>query len=191
MKRFFRLALLSCSAALLSGCAGLFVAGAATTVTIVTDDRSTSEIWSDNNIEFEVAGLGNKQPFRGQARVVANAYRGEVVLMGQASTQELSNEFEQQTTTVKGVNVVHNQLRIKQPISLTRQSEDSWITTKIKSSLIANSELKDIKIKVITEDGEVFLFGVVTPEVADKATEIARNTSGVKQVIKAFQYPSE
>ncbi len=189
MKRLLSFSLILITSALLSGCAGLFVAGAATTVTIVTDDRSTSEIWSDNNVEFEVAGLGNKPPFRGQSRVVANSFRGTVVLMGQASTQELSNEFEKQANTVKGVNIVHNQIRVKKPISLTTQSKDSWITTKVKSSLIADKALTDIKVKVITEDGEVFLFGYVTPEVADKASDIARNISGVKQVIKAFQYP--
>lgn len=41
---------------------------------------------------------------------------------------------------------------------------------------------------MITEDGDVFLFGYVTPEQGERATEIARNISGVKQVIKGFQY---
>lgn len=54
----------------LSGCAGLFIAGAATTANIVTDTRTTKQIWQDNNIEFEVAAIGNKQPFKGQARVL-------------------------------------------------------------------------------------------------------------------------
>ncbi|CAH8242325.1 hypothetical protein VAEKB19_650001 [Vibrio aestuarianus] len=41
---------------------------------------------------------------------------------------------------------------------------------------------------MITEDREVFLLGYVSAEHAELATEIARNISGVKQVIKAFQY---
>lgn len=57
-----RLLILSGLLVTLSGCAGLFIAGAATTANIVIDPRSTQEIWQDNNVELEVAGLANKEP---------------------------------------------------------------------------------------------------------------------------------
>lgn len=175
----------------MSGCAGLFIAGAATTANIVTDTRTTKEIWQDNNIEFEVAAIGNKAPFKGKARVVASSYNGTVVLMGQAPTRELINEFERRARAVSGVKNIHNQIRQKEPLSVTQISNDSWITTKVKSALLTDSELNGIKVKVITEDSDVFLFGYVTPQQSDRATEIARNISGVKQVIKGFQYGDE
>ncbi len=171
-----------------TGCAGLFVAGAATTVNIVTDTRTTKEIWNDSNIEFEVAGLTNKAPYKGAVRVTASSYKGIVVLMGQASNEQLLNEFEQQARKVSGVTQIHNQVRIKQPLSLGEISHDSWITTKVKSSLVTDNELSGTKITVITEDREVFLLGYVSRAHADKAAEVARNISGVKQVVKAFQY---
>ncbi|MFA0724917.1 BON domain-containing protein, partial [Vibrio sp. 10N.222.49.E5] len=80
----------------LSGCAGIFIAGAATTANLVTDTRTTKEIWNDNNIEFEVAAITNKQPFRGNVRVTASSYRGSVVLMGQAMTDSERRAFENQ-----------------------------------------------------------------------------------------------
>ena len=172
----------------LSGCAGLFIAGAATTANIVTDTRTTKEIWQDNNIEFEIAALGNKAPFKGQVRVVASSYNGTVVLMGQAPTQALVNDLESKARGVEGVKNVHNQIKLKKPLSVTEISNDSWITTKVKSALLTDSELNGVKVKVITEDSEVFLFGYVTAEQANRATDIARNISGVKQVIKGFQY---
>ncbi|WP_440889760.1 BON domain-containing protein [Vibrio sp. WZ-1] len=172
----------------LSGCAGLFIAGAATTANIVTDTRTTKEIWQDNNIEFEIAALGNKAPFKGQVRVVASSYNGTVVLMGQAPTQALVNDLEAKARDVEGVKNVHNQIKLKKPLSVTEISNDSWITTKVKSALLTDSELNGVKVKVITEDSEVFLFGYVTTEQANRATDIARNISGVKQVIKGFQY---
>ncbi|MET2954058.1 BON domain-containing protein [Vibrio harveyi] len=175
----------------MSGCAGLFIAGAATTANIVTDTRTTKEIWQDNNIEFEVAAIGNKAPFKGKARVVASSYNGTVVLMGQAPTRELINEFERRARAMSGVKNIHNQIKQKEPLSVTQISNDSWITTKVKSALLTDSELNGIKVKVITEDSDVFLFGYVTPQQSDRATEIARNISGVKQVIKGFQYGDE
>lgn len=170
----------------LSGCAGLFVAGAATTASIVIDPRTTQEIWDDNGIEFEIAGVGNKAPFRGNARITASSYNGTVVLMGQANTEQLKREIENRAREIKGVKEVHNQLRVKAPLSVGEISHDSWITTKVKSALIANSELSGTKIKVITEDKEVFLLGYVSQQHAELAIDIARNTSGVKQVIRAF-----
>lgn len=175
----------------MSGCAGLFIAGAATTANLVTDTRTTKEIWQDNNIEFEVAAIGNKAPFKGKARVVASSYNGTVVLMGQAPTQELINEFESKAREVNGVKNIHNQIKQKEPLSVTQISNDSWITTKVKSALLTDSELNGVKVKVITEDSDVFLFGYVTPEQSERATEITRNISGVKQVIKGFQYGDE
>lgn len=175
----------------ITGCAGLLVAGAATTASIVIDPRTTQEIWNDNNIEFEITGLGNKAPFRGNARVTASSYNGTVILLGQANTPQLSEQFEQQARKVKGVKTIHNQLKIKEPLSISEISNDSWITTKVKSALLANAELNGVKIKVITEDKEVYLLGYVSEQHANIATDIARNTSGVKQVVKAFQVGNE
>ncbi|AQM18849.1 BON domain-containing protein [Vibrio anguillarum] len=171
-----------------SGCAGVILAGAATTASLVTDPRTTQEIWNDNNIEFEVAGIANKAPFNGKTRITASSYQGIVVLMGQAENSGLLNEFENKARKTKGVKTIHNQVRIKAPLSIGEISNDSWITTKVKSALLANSELNTIKIKVITENREVFLLGYVSAEQANLASDIARNISGVKQVIKAFQY---
>ena len=108
--------------------------------------------------------------------------------MGQAENSGLLNEFENKARETKGVKTIHNQVRIKAPLSIGEISNDSWITTKVKSALLANSELNTIKIKVITENREVFLLGYVSAEQANLASDIARNISGVKQVIKAFQY---
>jgi osmotically-inducible protein OsmY len=173
---------------MLSGCAGLFIAGAASTANVVLDNRSTEIIWIDTNIEFEVSGLMNKPPYRGKARIVANSYRGIVVLMGQASSPELLASFEQDLHKIKDVKTIHNQVRIRNPLDVADISKDSWITTKVKSTLLTNEKLNGVKIKVITEDKEVFLLGYVSHQNGDIAAEAVRNISGVKQIIKAFQY---
>ncbi|MEZ8113898.1 BON domain-containing protein [Vibrio splendidus] len=189
--RLFKLISVSLLTLSLSGCAGIFIAGAATTANLVTDTRTTKQIWNDNNIEFEVAAITNKQPYRGNVRITASSYRGSVVLMGQATTDSERRAFENQAKEVLGVESIHNQVRVKEPLTISAISNDSWITTKVKSALLANADLNGIKVKVITEDSEVFLLGLVSREHADIATEVARNVSGVKQVIRAFEYGEE
>ena len=189
--RLFKLISVSLLTLSLSGCAGIFIAGAATTANLVTDTRTTKQIWNDNNIEFEVAAITNKQPYRGNVRITASSYRGSVILMGQATTDSERRAFESQAKEVAGVESMHNQVRVKEPLTISAISNDSWITTKVKSALLANADLNGIKVKVITEDSEVFLLGLVSREHADIATEVARNVSGVKQVIRAFEYGEE
>ena len=94
-----------CLSSLATGCAGLFVAGAATTASIVIDPRTTQEIWNDNNIEFEVAGIGNKAPyFAVNARVTASSYDGTVILWGKLIQTALKRDLNQQARKIKGVN---------------------------------------------------------------------------------------
>ncbi|MGF1722171.1 BON domain-containing protein [Vibrio kyushuensis] len=171
----------------LTGCAGLSSPGS-TQDSVIADSRTTKDKWNDSNIEFEVAGLGNKSPFRGEVRITASSYNGTVVLIGQAKTQNQLDSFIEQAQKIKGVDTIHNQIRIKEPLSVTAMSSDGWITTKVKSALLTKSELSGVTVKVITEDKEVFLLGYVSQEHADIATEVARNISGVKQVVRAFQY---
>lgn len=187
MKTVYHFAIIL-SALLLNGCAGLFIAGATTGVNVATDPRITQEIVKDNNIALEIVGLGNKAQFDKVLRVSANSDRGIVVLIGQATTQQLSDDFEKEVSKLNGVKKIHNQIRIKPPIGIAQSSQDSWITTRVKSSLLADTKLNGIKVKVITEDGEVFLMGYISRENADIAADLARNVPNVKQVIKAFQY---
>ncbi|MUK65960.1 BON domain-containing protein [Aliivibrio fischeri] len=186
--KLVKLSALLLSAVLLQGCAGLFIAGAATTASVVTDNRTVKEQLSDKNLSLEATGLANKAPYQYNMRVSAVAYDGKVLLMGQAKDAQMNQEFEKKIKDMKGVNTVYNQIRVRPLLTFTQINNDSWITTKVKSSLLAKSELNGIKISVFTEAQEVFLVGFVTEEQGNIAADVARNIKGVKGVIKAFEY---
>ncbi|NGN98202.1 BON domain-containing protein [Grimontia sp. S25] len=152
------------------------------------DTRTAKTEWQDTKLGMEVAGIVNKAPFKGDTRVNAVSYDGKLLLIGQAKTEDLKNGILTKVRELEGVETVYDQIRIKAPLSVGDVSKDTWITTKVKSALIGSKKLRNVNIKVITEDSEVFLLGYVTREQANEATEIARNLSGVKQVIKGFQY---
>ena len=60
---------------------------------------------------------------------------------------------------------------------------DAWITTKIKSKLLAEHFLSGLEIKVSTHDGVVQLAGYVkTPDQVSMAVKLASETEGVKQI---------
>ena len=65
---------------------------------------------------------------------------------------------------------------------------DDLLTTKVKSAMLFSEDFSSGRIKVVSENGEVFLLGLVTQAEAVKAVEITRQVSGVKKVIKVFEY---
>ena len=87
---------------------------------------------------------------------------------------------------VDGATEVYNEIRTGQKVSLGTSSSDTWITTKIRSQLLGSDQVKSSNVKVTTENGEVFLLGLVTQEEAKAAADIASRVSGVKHVTTAF-----
>ena len=60
---------------------------------------------------------------------------------------------------------------------------DTWITTKVKSSLLADSDVSGLDIGVETTNGTVSLSGDVETEAQiERATAIARGIEGVQRV---------
>jgi hyperosmotically inducible periplasmic protein len=60
---------------------------------------------------------------------------------------------------------------------------DTWITTKIKSVLLADSEAKGLDVKVDTKDGVVTLEGELVSQAAvDHVKALAMGVEGVKRV---------
>ncbi|MGL5249569.1 MAG: BON domain-containing protein [Enterovibrio sp.] len=150
------------------------------------DPRSPSTEWQDNKITVQIAGISNKPFYFGKVRINAVTYQGNVILMGQASTAQLKNAIVKQIKGVPGVKRVFDQVRIMPPITLTQVSYDTWLTTKVKATLIGSKKLINSDIKIVTENNEVFLFGYVKPHEAQEASELVRHVSGVRHVYQAW-----
>jgi osmotically-inducible protein OsmY len=173
---------------LLQACAAAVVAGGASAVTSASDRRTLGSQIDDSSIVVKAErALEANKTLEEKAHINVNSYNGILLLTGQAPTQDMVDTAGQLVQGIQGVKDVQNQIRIGNPISFTTRSRDSWITTRVKSLLIADKEVSALDIKVITESGEVFLMGLVSSSEADKAVEIARHVNGVARVIKAFE----
>lgn len=110
-----------------------------------------------------------------------------VLIYGQVPSEAVISQISEAIKGVPEMKKAFNEVRVGNPEDVGTAS-DVWITTKVKSSLAAEKGLDSKRIKVITEDNEVFLMGMVTREEGDKAALVARNISGVKKVVKIFEY---
>ena len=112
---------------------------------------------------------------------------GRVLLIGQIDTELNRTKIQRLVHGIEGIHEVYNQLRIGSSIGLTQQGKDSLTTIKVKSQVASHNKINALKIKVITENDEVFLIGSVNKEEAYHATFVARQVSGVGKVIKVFE----
>lgn len=187
MKKTVALALASLT--LLQGCAGMFVAGGATGGSMATDRRTIGTQIEDQTIEMRALNrLGATKPLWDQSKISVISTKGKVLLVGQAPTEDYRQQAEQVVKGVPGVDEIYNEIRLAEPVSLSVRTQDTWLTSKVKSSLIAEKNIDGTKIKVVSENGEVFLIGLVTQREADISVQIARNVSGVKRVITMFEF---
>ncbi|WP_439859600.1 BON domain-containing protein [Pseudomonas sp. MBLB4136] len=122
------------------------------------------------------------------SHIVVTSYNGVVLLAGQTPRSDLKAMAEQAARRVRNVTKVHNELQVLQPTSLLARSNDSLLTTKIKTQMLADATVPGSRIKVITENGIVYLLGLVSRQEAAQATSLVQSVAGVQKIVKLFQY---
>ncbi|MGP1946005.1 MAG: division/outer membrane stress-associated lipid-binding lipoprotein [Arsenophonus sp. ER-QC15-MAG3] len=180
-----------CSSLLLQGCFSAVVIGsAAIAAKSVTDPRSIGRQIDDGTLEVRVTTAINKdKEIIHNTRIIAIAYGGKILLIGQAPDLSLAERAKWIATNIEGVQIVYNEIRQALPVDFGISSKDTWITARIKSQIFIKSDLvKLLTVKVITENKEVFLLGILTKEEGEDVTKIVSETDGVKRVITAFTY---
>ncbi|MEM6160214.1 division/outer membrane stress-associated lipid-binding lipoprotein [Erwinia sp. P6884] len=175
------------TALMLQGCVAAVVGSAAVATKTATDPRTMGTQVDDGTLELRVSNaLSKDQQIKTDAHIVATAYQGKVLLTGQAPTSEIASRAKQITMGVDGATEVYNEIRTGSKVTFGTASSDTWITTKIRSQLLGSEQVKSSNVKVTTENGEVFLLGLVTESEAKAAADVASRVSGVKHVTTAF-----
>jgi osmotically-inducible protein OsmY len=173
----------------LSGCVPLAVTGAAagTGVAISEDRRTSGTMVQDESIEFK-SNRRIKEKFGRKVHVEVTSFNRRVLLTGQAASAKVKNEIEDIVREVEGVRDVTNEIAVGEVRSLTARSQDAWITSKVKARFVNEGLFQANHVKVVTEDGVVYLLGVVDREEAQSAMKIAKSTDGVRKVVQVFEY---
>ena len=113
------------------------------------------------------------------AQVVIAVYDNDVLLAGQARTQAVRAKVEKKAYAVKGVKRVYNEMVIGEPIGGWIQTHDAWLTTKVKSQLAVTANLRSSHVKVVTDNGIVYLIGRINQQQADLAAQAASEVDSV------------
>lgn len=122
------------------------------------------------------------------AHVNVTSYNRNVLLTGEVPVAESKSKAENLVKEITNTRSITNEITVGPKSTIGSRSNDSYITSKIKTKFVTENKFPANYVKVVTENGVVYLLGIVTNKEADDAVEIARNTDGVTKVVKVFEY---
>lgn len=175
---------------LLTSCTTIVDATTAEPIQPDPEQRSFGTYIDDKRLQVIIdVNIRKADPrLRDDANINVISFNGVVLLTGQVPSLELRSIAGETATKVNGVRQVHNELQVKENIPFLTKSNDSWLATKVKTALLAADDVKGLNIKVIIEDGVVYLLGLVPQADADKAANVASNVGGIKEVVRVFEF---
>jgi osmotically-inducible protein OsmY len=168
----------------LQGCINAAVTGAQA----VYDKNSIRNNINDHYITLQTNKAFKDDDRFTEANISVATFNRIVLLTGQVPKPQLRLVAQKLAENIPDVKQVYNQLSVSKPSSSLTGVSDAWITAKIKSLFIASDIINPNQIKVVTENGTVYLMGIIPPSQAKEAIEIARTTEGVQNVVKVFSY---
>ncbi len=173
----------------LTGCAPVLFGGAATGTLAVANNRTVGAYVEDEAIENK-ATIQLIEEIGLDARYEVVSINRIALVVGQAPSQSVKQQMIDIVTRQENLRKILDYVSVGDKISLATQGKDSLITARVKTELFQIQEegFSSLDVKVITEDSVVYLMGLITRANAALAVDAARNISGVKQVIKAFEY---
>lgn len=174
----------------LTGCFPVIMGGAVMSGFVATDRRTSGAQLEDEGIELR-ASSRIRDNLGDRVHVNVTSYNRRVLLTGEVPSAQDRQLVEQVVTRVDNVQSVVNELVVLGTSTLTQRSSDSLVTGRVKAGFVDAKDLFANAYKVVTERGTVYLMGRVTQREADRATDIARATSGVQKVVRVFEIISE
>ena len=192
MKSVRTLLMVILTASLLGGCAAVIVGGAAVGVSAAHERRSAGAMIDDEGIEWKIrSAFSDDKNLGSQSHLSVVSVNGVVLLVGQTPTETLRRQASSLAQGVDNVRIVHNELTIAAPNSYVTRTSDSYVTSKVKTSLFkvkGHDDFDPTRVKVVTENGKVYLMGILYRSEAQDAANQASRVGGVQKVVKLFEY---
>jgi osmotically-inducible protein OsmY len=172
---------------LLGGCVvaagGAAVAGG---FLVAEDRRTVGTMTEDQGIEVKTSSRLDDR--LRSSHINVTSYNRMVLLTGEVPNAAARDDAERIARGVENVRGVYNELQVSGNSSLSVRSNDSYITTKVKTRFVDSQKFNPVHVKVVTESGAVYLLGMVKRAEGEAASDVTRTTSGVVKVVRLFEY---
>ncbi|MBP7900862.1 MAG: BON domain-containing protein [Gammaproteobacteria bacterium] len=177
---------------LLSGCVAAPVvigAGVGAGAVAVSDDRrSQAQITQDDAASQRIKELFAEQKLDSSPnRIRYTVYNGVVLLVGQVPFDNMRALAHQAAQSAPGIKNVINELTVGSELSLSQITEDSYLSSKVRTKLATTRDFKSKHLTIVVENGSVYLMGLMTTEEQRIAVAVTRDVDGVKRVVRIME----
>ncbi len=185
----FKFLILCAGVVLLQGCIPVIATGVVGGGMVAMDRRSAGAELDDQAIEF-TAFQNIDDKYHDRVHVEVNSYNRQLLLTGEVPDEATRQDVEALVKKVNNVRKVVNDVVIGPNIGYARHIDDAYVSTDVRTHFISDAKGRfyPIQVAVTTENGVVYLMGLVTHAEADAAIEIASKVSNVKRVVPVFEY---
>lgn len=172
-----------------TGCASIIEATTDEPIQLDKGKRTLGATVDDQQLEI-IAKVNLKKASEElkNAHITVVAFNGIILLTGQVPRNDLRLEAGETVKKIHKVRQVFNEIQVQGKTSLLSRTNDAWLTTKVKSNLLANRDIDSGRIKIVTEDGIVYMLGLLSRVEADRAAQAISRIGGVQKVVKAVEY---
>ena len=185
-----KLLLILIAAVQLSACAPLMFGGVVGGAMIASDRRTTGIQVEDETIEQRSA-TAIRENFGSKEHINITSYNRQVLITGEVTSDTVRRQVESLIGRVENVRAVVNELAIGPASSFSDRSSDAVLVAKVKAAMVDTEDVFANVYKVVGERGTIYLMGRVTQREAKRATDVVRGVSGVKRVVRVFEYITE
>lgn len=189
MNRAGRFALIAAIAAVpaLQGCIPVAAVGVGAVVSSANDRRTSGTQIEDEGFELRASNRITER-FGDKVHISITSFNRAVLLTGEVPNPAIKAEIEKIVTSIPNVRGITNDIAVAGGSALSARANDAYLTSKVKARFVDGSTFNPFHVKVVTENGTVYLIGIVTEAEAQAATDIARTTGGVRKVVRLFEY---
>jgi osmotically-inducible protein OsmY len=175
----------------LASCAAPLMFGGVLGGAMVASDRRSAGIQLEDETIEQRSATAIRENFGSKEHINITSYNRQVLITGEVSNDTIRRQVESLIGRVENVRAVVNELAIGPASSTGDRASDALLVAKVKASMVDTEDVFANVYKVVGERGTVYLMGRVTQREAKRATDVVRGVSGVKRVVRVFEYITE
>lgn len=175
----------------LASCAAPLMFGGVIGGAMVASDRRSAGIQVEDETIEQRSATAIRENFGSKEHISITSYNRQVLITGEVSSDMVRRQVESLIGRVENVRAVVNELVVGPASSTSERASDAILVAKVKASMVDTEDVFANVYKVVGERGTIYLMGRVTQREAKRATDVVRGVSGVKRVVRVFEYITE
>lgn len=169
-----------------TGCATNYLTNSTEgTYGVPVTERTIPQRMLDRSIEHtaRINVYGLQENLQQNSRMSIDSFYSEVLLSGEVPTEDLKTQIEKVVSSMPDVRRVYNELNVSAARGYSSTVQDGYISSKVIAKAVAKDGVNKSQIKVVTNNGVVYVLGRVTPTQQSHIIDIANSTAGITELV--------